>query len=99
MAAFCDLAFPLLGLAIAAFFVLGMRRIWLGFVLGFAAVWAFCWLRVELLYYFDPQREGGVGDAYFACVFSPALAFAWSLVCLLGRLIHRFVSTKRVRRA
>ena len=92
MAAFCDLAAPLLGAVIAALLVLRVRWrwLWLGFPAGFFVFWAFEWLRVELLYYFDPERDAGVFDAVVVAVISPILAFAWCVLCLLGRLFCRF---------
>ncbi len=95
MAPFCDLAVPLLGAVIAAILVLRVRWSWIGFVAGFFVLWGFFWLRVELLYYFDSERDGGVFDAAVVLIVSPVLAFAWCGAFLLGRVIYRLKKVKQ----
>ena len=97
MASFCDIAVPLLGALISALLVL--RWGWVGAAAGFIVFWGFCYLRLELLYHFDPQREGGVLDAAVISIISPALGLLWCLLCLLARFLYRRAFTHRVRRA
>jgi hypothetical protein len=93
MASFCDITVPLLGALVAALLVL--RWGWLGFVGGFFVLWGFFWLRLELLYYFDPERDVGVLDAVVIGIVSPALSFLWCLAALLVRYLYRRLCMRR----
>ena len=95
MTSFCDIAVPVLGALISALLVL--RWGWRGFIGGFFVFWFFCYLRLELLYYFEPERDSGVLDAAVITILSPALSFVWCFAFLLGRFVYRRLYSPRTQ--
>ena len=94
MTHFLDIAIPVFGAALAAFAVLrwGFR----GFVAGIALYWGSGILRIDLLNALDSQRNAGVLDAAWVAFLGWAIGFAWCLAFLIGRLIFRYVRTRKI---
>ena len=82
-----DIGVLLLGAIVSAFVVL--RWNWLGAIVGFFVFWGFCYLRLEGLYFLDPERENGVLDAAFIGIVAPGLGFVWCSGFLLARFVFQ----------
>lgn len=97
MIPFADIGVPVLGALVSAFVVL--RWGWVGAIAGFFVFWGFSYLRLELLYFLDPQRDAGVFDAAVIGIISPALGFVWCSAFLLARFIGQRFRSRWLRNA